>query len=440
VVEDSPTDAAVPSLGYTSAYLSSHPAPATALLTLTPQQQPPVSYKLSNNLICAAIGPEGLTGLFDLSSDPQQSNNLLGNGGLQIVFYLDNGNIYRFANELPCQEPGQPVSKFYLDEITLDSQPLVTSENGPLRYTLTATASAEINGEPFTFTTNYSLVYGEPFLRIAVTGAAPSGYSVMVKIPFTSEVAKLTYGTPYHWTTCAPRNYLGWPTADTSDVEGMTFEPTHEFVIPVDADNNYLAAIYHASTPGWAIDSNGNLLGCILRNTPGTQQAASGTDSDPHTASLAIRVAGKLGTATQLLSPVVGCKPGGPLGEALQFNNPLVGSVVPAGTTDELKSKMSIASTSDQTAVITAVKAGTVNETDLILRLYQPTDEPREDLKIKIDSEISKMYRNQTLNVAGQTALETPLESTNLALQTTDKTITLTAPFALTTLALSRGS
>ena len=126
------------------------------------------------------------------------------------------------------------------------------------------------------------------------------------------------------------------------------------------------------------------------------------------------------------------------MGEALQFNNPLVGSVVPATSSGELLSTMSIASTSDPTAVITAAKAGTVNETDLILRLYQPTNGPLEGVQINMDSPISKMYLGQTLNVVGQTALETPLDSTNLSLQATDASITLTAPFALTTLALTR--
>lgn len=438
VFEDPATNAVVSGLGYATAYLGNHAATVKPVLSLIPQQSPPVSsYQLSNEFIIAIIGPDGLTELYDRINDPQQSNNLLGSGGFQIVFYKDNGNIYRFANELPCET--EPVSKFCLDQkITLVSEPLAITENGPLRYTLTATASAVIGGDTFTFTTNYSLVYGEPFLRIAVTGAAPSKYSVMVKVPFPSDVAKLTYGTPYHWDARAPRNYLGWPTADTKDVEGMTFEPTHEFVIPMDADDNYLAAIYHASTPGWAIDSKGALLGCILRNTPGTQQAAWGTDSDSHTASLAIRVPGKPDTADQLLSPAVGCNPGGPLGEALQFNNPLVGSVVPATSSNELPSTMSIASTSDPTAVITAAKAGTVNETDLILRLYQPTNSPLEGVQINMDSPISKMYLGQTLNVAGQSALETPLDSTNLSLQATEASITLTAPFALTTLALSR--
>ena len=268
VFEDPPTNAAVSGLGYATAYLGNHAATVVPVLSLIPQQSPPVSsYQLSNEFIFATIGPQGLTELYDRINDPQQNNNLLGSGGFQIVFYKDNGNIYRFANELPCEE--NPKSKFCLDQkITLASQPLVIAENGPLRYTLTATATAVIGGETFTFLTNYSLVYGEPFLRIAVTGAAPSEYSVMVKVPFPSKVAQLTYGTPYHWDTRAPRNYLGWPTAETKNVEGMTFEPTHEFVIRLDADDNYLAAIYHASTPGWAIDSNGALLGCILRNTP----------------------------------------------------------------------------------------------------------------------------------------------------------------------------
>ena len=129
------------------------------------------------------------------------------------------------------------------------------------------------------------------------------------------------------------------------------------------------------------------------------------------------------------------------MGEALQFNNPLVGAVVPATSSGELvSSTMSIASTSDPTAVITAVKAGTVNETDLILRLYQPTNSPLAGVQINMDSPINKMFQGKTLNVAAQTALETPLDATSLSLQATETSVTLTAPFALTTLAFSRDS
>src|ERR1051325_4662350 len=219
----------------------------------------------------------------------------------------------------------------------------------------------------------YSLLPGESFLRMQTTGTAPSGYSVMARFPFTDAVASLTYGTAYHWDTRAPRNYFDW--TPTRATELMTFEPTHEFVIPTDDGGNYLGAVYHASTPGWAIDSEGRLLGCILRNTPGdVNPAATGTDWGSHTSVYALRVPGKAGV-NQLQNPTAGCQPGGPLGEALQFNNPLAGVAVPGGSTAELPASLSLLSTGDTPAVIMVAKAGTMNETDLIVRVYQPTNQ-----------------------------------------------------------------
>jgi alpha-mannosidase len=427
---DPPSGTGVPSLGYSTIYLSDHASTITPKLKLKAAKEPG-SYVLSNEFLRAVISPRGITKLYDLVNDPSHQHNLLGSGGSQIVFYNDNGNIYRFGNELPCSG-----GEFYLDtSITLEPQSLSITEKGPLRCTLTATATAN---QTLDFTTVYSLVAGEPFLRITTTGAAPSGYSVMVKIPFASSIETLTYGTAYHWDTRAPRNYIDWPPAGDTTVEGMTFEPTHEFVIPTAGD--YLAAIYHASTPGWAIDSSGALLGCILRNTPGDQQAAWGTDSGAHTASYALRVAGKEGSATQLLSPSVGCNSGGPLGETLHFNNPLVGYIASGTSAAELPATMSIASTSDLRAVITALKAGTVTPDDLILRVYQPTNNTLGGVQVNLDSKIAPMFQSGNLNVVGQTALETALNSPeSLSIVPAATSFTFAAPFSITTLALSRG-
>jgi alpha-mannosidase len=433
MANDPSTNTGVPSLGYSTVFLSDHEQTITPHLSLKPSSDESGSYVMTNEFIRAVISPQGISELYDLVNDPTKEHNLLGTGGGQIVFYNDSGNIYRFGNELPETNP-----TFSLDtSLKLDSQSMSMAETGHLRCTLTAPSTIVVDNNTIDFTTNYTLIAGEPFLRIKITGTAPSGYSVMAKFSFASQISTLTYGTPYHWDTRGPRNYIGFPTASETNVEGMTFEPTHEFVIPTDSDGNYLAAIYHASTPGWAIDSTGALLGCILRNTPGGGNAISGTDSGTHTASLALRVAGKPDTATQLLSPAVGCNPGGPLGEALQFNNPLVGCVVPATSSVELLNTMSIAATSDPTAVITAAKAGTLNPSDLILRVYQPTNSPMLGLEVNMDIQISKMYQGETLNVVGQTALETSLDGENLSPTATETSFTFTAPFAITTLALS---
>jgi hypothetical protein len=214
----------------------------------------------------------------------------------------------------------------------------------------------------------------------------------------------------------------------------MTFGATHEFVIP-QAGETMLGAIYHASTPAWAIDTNGNVLGCILRNTPGNFNGAFGSDDAEHLASYAIRVPG--GT---LQSPLVGAASGGPLGEALQFNNPLIGVPLPSSQVGSvsLLDQMSVASTADPTAIVKAVKAGTMTETELILRIYKPTTTALAGVEVMIDQSIGGLFQqNGVLQVSGRTALELPLQQP-LTIEPQASNFTFTAPFALTTLALER--
>jgi alpha-mannosidase len=317
----------------------------------------------------------------------------------------------------------------------LQSPAVTLIEDGLLRKTVQVSGTYQYSGQTVEFLVAYTLVAGEQILRIETTGTAPSGYSVMVAFPFTSAIASLAYGTAYHWDTGAPRQYWTSPYDCLAYVEPMTFEATHGFVLPLDAGGSPQAAIYHASTPAWAIDSQGQLLGCILRNTPGQYNAAYGTDNAAHTATYAIRVG-----AQSLQPPTAGGGPGGPLGEALRFNNPPIGVALPAQpvATTTLPPTLSIAATSDTTAVITALKAGTIAETDMVMRVYQPTNAPLTDITVTLDPGIASMFQSSgVLNVAGATALEQALDQP-LPIVPNATDYTFSAPFALTTVVLSR--
>jgi alpha-mannosidase len=430
-----------PSFGYSTFYLSTqapnNPSPPKVKSKYDSNKN---TYKLSNEYLTADIGVDGIISLKD-----HQGNAVLNGTGNQILFYVDGGGIYRFGNEIPGNgqaSPAVPEVPFHVltpaPSYSATLELIEDGEPGNLRVSVGVKGTFVVDGDSYEFQVVYSLVAGENLLRISTKGKAPSGYSVMVSFPFTSKATSLTHGTAYHWDTGYPRTY--WtnsasynPSVDPTQVEYMTFEATHEFVIP-QADETMLGAVYHESTPAWAIDTNGNLLGCILRNTPGNYNGASGTDFAEHLANYAIRPPG-----TTLQSPLAGAGSGGPLGEALQFNNPLIGIPLPASQTGSatLLDQMSVASTADPTAIVTAVKAGTMNENELILRVYKPTTSAL-SVEIMIDQSIAGLYQqNGVLQVSGTTALELPLEQP-LTIAPQASSFTFTAPFALTTLALER--
>lgn len=412
-----------PSFGYSTVYLSTNPLTASTEPGVTCQTNANDTFTLTNEHLTAVINTQGIISLQDVNQNP-----VLFSTGNQILFYCDSGNIYRLGNELQDGIFQHSPTDFSDASITL-------IENGPLRITAQVVVTYKFNDQPVVFTRTYSLVTGEPYLRMTTKGTAPSGYSVMVCFPFSDQhqgtpAASLTHGTAYHWETGQPRQM--WQ-ATGSNFEQMTFEATHNYVIPQAADGTPLAAIYHVSTPSWAIDTKGNLLGCILRNTPGTQNGAHGSDSSEHLASYAIRI------PKGLAKPITGCGSGGPLGESLLYNNPQLGITVPTYNQDYplLPEQMSLASTDEPTSLITTLKTGTLNQTELVLRVYQPTNTVLSDVKLNIDPALASFFQqNGTLQITGRTALELPLEKA-LPITPNATDFTFEAAYSLTTLALS---
>jgi alpha-mannosidase len=178
------------------------------------------------------------------------------------------------------------------------------------------------------------------------------------------------------------------------------------------------------------------LLGCVLRNAPSSGQGALGTDTGTHTQTYAVRI------PTGLATPDAGIGPGAPHGEALLLNRPATGIPLPAQTSGLLPDELTIATTTDNGALLTTAKIGIFDPEQLILRLYQPTDQPLTDVQVRLHPLIAGLYdRNGRLDAEPVTALETPLPHTEPAgkiIAADAQTLTLQMPNAYATLALRR--
>lgn len=345
------------SLGYVTGYASSHEilSPSPGAAGIVPTGSGASAYVLANDLLSVTVAFNdgagwGITSATDLTS----GESLLAAGaiGNQLVFVIDGGELYEFGNETGLT--------FDVDStVTYASPGATVTESGPLRAVLEVTETVTVGGNPLPYTFTYTLVAGEPFLRMTTTGAAPPspgfppGYSVLVRFPLSAVVDTLVHGTPNHWTATQPlANW--WP--------APIFQATHHFVLP-QSNGKTLAAIYHADVPAWGFDADGSLVGCILRNTPGNRWGASGTDSATHTLTYALRVPSGLGDPTT-------CQP---LIEATLYAMPPRAALV-TSSTGQMPQTAFIAEIVSGGGMITAAKQGDIDPAGLVLRLYQSTN------------------------------------------------------------------
>jgi alpha-mannosidase len=387
-------------------------------------------YELSNDLIKAFFNPDGsLASVFD----PGTKENVLADSqiGNQIVFYEDTGNMYRFGNEILTEEVQYDPQMIFKPAVVTTGKSTVTKvDNDPLRKSLVVQTPYTINGNSVTYTTTYSIVAGEPLLRMTLVGAAPTatesmGYSVMAKFPLSASISTLTHGTGYHWDDNAPREFYEF-TAWNENQEQITFEATHGFVLPKDSNATMLAGIYHASTPAWGIDTDGALIGCVLRNAYGPQQGynaagGNGSDTDVHSVSYALRVPSGLSDADTAQ----------PLQEALRYNNPLIGVPIPSTADGSAPASVSLASTDTPGAVITAVKAGSVDPSKLILRVYQATNSP-----LNVDVSLFNILTSGRYTAASSNALELDTDP-DTSVNVTNSGVSVDTTYALSTVALT---
>jgi alpha-mannosidase len=364
---------AVPSFGYVSASLSVWQQPqAGPTAEIVPQATGANRYVLRNDQLTATVDEDADWALVSVI-DNATGDDLFSTGtapGNGLVFYRDDGDIYRFGNEY---QDGRTFEVETDVQVTTSGPGLgaVVLESGPLRVRLRTTVLVTVgSGETRLFTRDYTLVAGEPFLRMSTTGAAPLGmpgqfgYSVMTRFSLASDVATITHGTTGHWTTVQPLDGL-W--------NAPVFRATHDFLIPQDSAGRTLCAIYHQAVPAWAIDGHRDLIGCLLRNTPRSGEGAAGTDPAPHTQHYALRVPSNLGDPSTAE----------PLREALAYNTPLLAVEVPAGDSRYTFTGMSPACWSvasvqdDATAILTVAKPGSFDSSKLVVRLYQPSNTGR---------------------------------------------------------------
>jgi alpha-mannosidase len=430
--------ATAPSLGYQVGYLSAASlTPSDTVSITTPDDG--LTWILSNGALQATIASTsnwGIASLLDHGAELVPSGMIAND----LQFYIDQGGIYRFGNEY---NTGQ-ASNFEVDlGGTLAAGDYEVIEEGPLRvwlrteatFTSRDTSGNQISG---TYRRDYILVAGEPFLRMIYAGAAPltaarqpnsndpctgNQYAIMVQFPFAESgggnsvtVDNLTYGTPYHWVTQMPVAY--W--------SGPTFQAMHDYLLP-QASGSVLAAIYQSTIPAWAVDAGGAMIGCILRNTPQDEinsHGANGQDTGTHIHHYAIRV------PTGLQDPTTGAQ----LQEARAFTTPLRAAyaevpLIGDFTVAQFPATFSLASVAPSSAIITAAKPGTVEESSLILRIYQPTNQTLD---------VTVTLAGQITNVSGVTAelvtaLEDPIAGSPV-LPINDSTVAFSVPLALATL------
>ena len=363
--------ATVPSLGYSTVLLQDAP-PQSRTEPVTGVVQPP-SFVLRNEFIHVEIDATqngGITLLLDLKSATPQVNLLSGIGN-DLSFYVDSGNIYRYGNE---PEPEYAAGELTMTGLKLESTLHTLTETGPVRTTVVSTGT--LNGRLYTRT--YSLVAGEPFLRMSLTGSLPVNQSLFCTFRFAAgSVTSLTHGTPYHWSDATTVPY--WPLP--------VFYATHNYLLPV-VNGGVAAALYHEGMPSWGYDDQGTLLGNVLRNALGTgsPQGAEAADFATHTQHYALRVPSGLGPPSATpRNPADVARTGQPLREALQFNTPMMASSPPLPPPPpalpppppRCPATYSLASVQGASPVIiTAAKAADDDPGAVVLRLYNPAAVP----------------------------------------------------------------
>ncbi len=392
-------EAAVPSFGYVAGVLNSVAAPPVAQ-PVTVDSTPSV-IAMQNGLIGFNIDVNahwGLSSVVDLvSKKPLLAPNTVGNS---FSVFKDQGDNYAFGNEPWGGSTGWselPISA-RVEGPGLGARVL---EVGPLRGRAVATVEYALGGgHTMRVTREYQIHRGEAMIRMITRVAAPYETSVLVRFPLANTVQDIVHGTPYHWTSQQPLAL--WP--------APLFRPTHDFVLPR-ANNTIQCAIYHSAVPGWAIDGDGALVGCLARNTVNGYAQVLGADPVEQTLCYALRAPSGLGDPST----------GQPLREARAFATPVeaagspglawsVGTGNPGGN---LPHTDSLAATNSSSAILTVAKPliqadGTTDPSTLVLRLYQPTN-ANQTVNVALGSQWST-----STSAAAITALEDPDSRTSV--------------------------
>lgn len=398
----------LPSLARLTATRSSTPSDRPTA-RIFPAASGGASYTLSNEhlrLVVSASADWGIASLAD-SAGPEVIG--FGRRGNELQLWADAGNIYQFGNEI---DP--PLTFENQTQVAAHGAATVV-ESGPVRVVLTVTTKFTFNGaETGEFTRSYELIAGEPFVRMTTTGAAPSGCSVMTAFGLAEPVDAIWHGTANHWTTAQPvgTDHVARPGLEPP-WEPPVFRPTHEWLLPRSGSAT-LAGVYHPGVPAWGFDSNGNLLGCLLRNTPGNQRGAMSTDGDVHTTRYALRIPAGLADPTT----------GQVFREARNYAMPAL-AAAGSSSSPEAGDTPSFLARVDDPGVIRAAKPSDTHPGTLVLRLYQPTNGGRR-LNVTLGQS-----RPESVQVV--TALEDPIPEAAGMIALTETGFTIDMPTALAT-------
>ncbi|MCJ1351312.1 MAG: hypothetical protein MMC33_001296 [Icmadophila ericetorum] len=363
------------SMGFATAYLLPEDA--------TPQ----APYTFGNDKLQVTIQQDKAWALSSIL-DKTTSTELLTNGhlGNQIkVFYEQyssgsgcKGNLFQMGNELyptSTQDDG-----FYTNSDGMFSGTTgELMESGPYLWHFKGAMYNDSN--KLTLTVEYMLEYGDPVIRVRVTGAAGTNpTSIVTTWELTDgkggQPAIMNYGTPNHWHS--------WQLTDTNNTsvpywQGPTFRSTHDYLTLTDGQGIPLAGVYHEGMRAWALEK-ALLYGILFRNPPGKNRGACGTDTAQHMQNFAFRL------------PSIGhpltCQP---LKESLAIQQSQY--VVPICTTSPAASLPAaypgLASVEEPDAIIRVARLqGGSGKTDtnvdpvdgpcpfsFVLRLYQPTND-----------------------------------------------------------------
>ena len=424
--------ASVGSLGYATSYLSSAAITVTPEVSIAPKGAAS-SYQLTNEFMQVGVSAAsnwGIDYILDLKA-PNEGANVLGQASNQLTLYTDsNGNNYRYSNE---NESTLTPAK--VEFTSVSAQVL---ETGPLRVRLLTRIQCTVNQIPYTYTLEYILVAGEPFLRMRTTGACPFGYSLMTQFTMAQNIGTMARGTTYHWDDTPLVRY--WT--------GPSMQAAHDFAILENATGAPLGAIYHVDMPAWGqVDTGATIAGGLMRN-PGLNYFSGvggqdgpiaappmGIDPDVHTLEYAFRVP----TGITLNNGVTDASTGAQLIEALGYNTPFVAFAVPAATSRKLPEGFVLASVSNASGasqpIITAAKPAEADPNNLILRVYQPSNTSMN--AVLSLAGLQSLNGQQTLTVTPVTALEQSISGAT-PLATTPGGYALTASAALTTLLVTQ--
>jgi len=414
---------AVQSLGYLSGMVTSG-KPATPKAPVDAGTE----VTIDNGTISIILSQSQLWAITSIALDG--GANLLPAGAANLlVIYHDTGNLYQYGNEPMQASPDPEFGKFEPRKQPLTAGKATQTEFGPLRWRV----EAEVIGpHKIKYLIVYTLIAGESIVRISVTGSAPTHTTVVTTFPAiatdgTTDATHLIYGTAHHFHEDAATPY--W--------NGPTFKATHDFLMPAadTAATFALAAIYHDGMPAWACDQ-GMVLGSLFRNTPGGPRGASGTDSDTHTQTYALRI------STTALDQAQGT----PLVEALQITRPLRAALASAGNRSEspvtMKPSASLASVTSPALIRVTRPMGEVKsvanyalapQAQVALRIYRPdADGTETSVEVTMPMLTSASQATGTLITALEQLIPNAPEVT-----VNGDVLTVPTSFAITTIAVT---